>query len=251
MASLTAFQYRTGNTTVHALDTRFKLFLMALVSITVLNASAWAILILSCMLVALCLYIHLPLVLAAKELRYFFLLLFMVFVARVLSTPGEPLVQIWFFEIGEKGLVEGAMVCWRFLLVVGLSLVLIATTRVADIKRSVAWFFRPVPGVPEKRVATMLGLIVRFIPVIFKKAGEVTAAQQARCIGRRKNPIFRLKAFTIPLLRAIFRDASNLAMAMEARCYSEHGIRATASATPSDWTILAAGSGLCLAVFFL
>jgi len=251
MASLTAFQYRTGNTLAHTLDTRFKLVLMALVSITVLNASAWALLVMNCVLVALFWYIRLPLLLAAKELRYFFLLLLMVFVARVLSTPGEPLVQIWFLEIGKKGLVEGAIVCWRFLLVVALGLILISTTRVADIKRSVAWFFRPVPGVPEKRVATMLGLIVRFIPVIFKKAGEVTAAQQARCIGRRKNPFFRLKAFTIPLLRGIFIDAGNLAMAMEARCYSEHGIRATAPATPSDWAMLAVGSGLCLAVFFL
>ena len=251
MASLTAFQYRTGNTMAHSLDTRFKLVLMALVSITVLNASAGALLVMSCVLVVLGGYIRLPLGLAVKELRYFFLLLLMVFAARVLSTPGEPLVQIQFFEIGKNGLVQGAMVCWRFLLVVALGLVLISTTRVTDIKQSVAWFFRPVPGVPEKQVATILGLIVRFIPVIVKKAGEVTAAQQARCIGRRKNPFFRLKAFTIPLLRGIFIDAGNLAMAMEARCYSEHGIRATASATPSDWAVLAAGSGLCLAAFFL
>lgn len=251
MASLTAFEYQAGGTAAHTLDTRFKLVLMALVSVTVLNASAWALLVMTWVLAVLCWYVRLPLLLASKELRYFFLLLLMVFLARVLSTPGEPLVHIWFLEIGKNGLVQGAIVCWRFLLVVALGLVLISTTRVADIKRSVAWFFRPVPGVPEKRVATMLGLIVRFIPVIFKKAGEVTAAQQARCVGRRKNPFFRLKAFTIPLLRGIFRDAGNLAMAMEARCYSEHSIRATASASPRDWAMLAAGSGLCLVAFFL
>ena len=152
--------------------------------------------------------------------------------------------------IGKQGLVEGAIVCWRFLLVVALGLVFISTTRVSEIKRSVAWFFQPVPGVPEKRVATMLGLIVRFIPVIFKKAGEVTMAQHARCIGSRKNPFFRLKIFTIPLLRSVFRDAGNLAMAMEARCYSEHGAIHVAAASRNDWILLIAGSSLCVVALF-
>ena len=169
----------------------------------------------------------------------------MVFTARVLSTPGERFVKIGFLEIGKQGLGDGAVVCWRLLLVVVLGLVFVSTTRISDIKQSVAWFFRPVPGVPEKRVAIMLGLIVRFIPVIFAKAGEVTAAQQARCIGRRKNPLFRIKALTIPLLRGVFRDAGNLAMAMEARCYSEDSIRRMTSATGMDWVVLIGGSVLC------
>ena len=155
-------------------------------------------------------------------------------------------MQFGFLVIGKRGLVEGAIVCWRFLLVVSMGLVFISTTRVSEIKRSVAWFFKPVPGVSEKRIAIMLGLIVRFIPVIFKKADEVTAAQHARCIGQRKNPIFRLKAFTIPLLRGVFADADKLSTAMEARCYSEQGIRKIASASKKDWIILIAGGSLCL-----
>ena len=246
MASLTAFQYFPGNTMVHFLDTRFKLVLMALASITVLNSSAWALLVMSSVVIGLCWYIRLPLLSVAKELRFFLMLLLMVFVARVLSTPGEPLMQFGFLVIGKRGLVEGAIVCWRFLLVVSMGLVFISTTRVSEIKRSVAWFFKPVPGVSEKRIAIMLGLIVRFIPVIFKKADEVTAAQHARCIGQRKNPFFRLKAFTIPLLRGVFADADKLSTAMEARCYSEQGIRKIASASKKDWIILIAGGSLCL-----
>ena len=236
---------------IHALDSRFKLILMALASITVLNASAPALFIMSSAIVVLGWYVRLPLFSAVKELRYFFILLLMVFAARVLSTPGEPLFQIGFLKIGRQGLVEGGIVCWRLLLVVALGLIIISTTRISEIKRSVAWFFKPVPGVPEKRVAVTLGLIVRFIPVIFEKAGDVTAAQQARCIGARKNPFFRLKAFTIPLLRGVFRDAGNLAMAMEARCYSEHGIRKIASATARDWAMLIMGCGLCGLAFLL
>jgi energy-coupling factor transporter transmembrane protein EcfT len=251
MAALTAFYYQSGNTTIHTLDARFKLILMALTSINLLNVSALALVVNSGMVAVLCWHIGFPMLSAARELRYFFILLLMVFVARLLSTPGEPLVQIGFMEISKQGLVVGGLVCWRLLLIVLLGLILVSTTRVSEIKQSVAWFFNPVPGVPEKRLATMLGLIVRFIPVIFAKAGEVTAAQQARGIGSRKNPLFRLKTFTIPLLRGIFRDAGNLALAMEARCYSEEGIRGMTSATSRDWGMLIAGSGLCMVAFFI
>ena len=111
--------------------------------------------------------------------------------------------------------------------------------------------FKPVPGVPEKRLAVSLGLIVRFIPVIFTKAAEVAAAQQARCINFRKNPFYRLKAFSIPLLRGVFSDAGNLAVAMEARCYSEEGIQDVSSASPKDWAMLIAGASLCFGVLFI
>ena len=238
-------------TAVHSLDTRFKLFLMALAGITILNGSVWALVIMSSAIAGLGWSIRLSPIAVIRELRYFFLLLAMVFIARVLSTPGESLVQIGILSVGKKGVVQGAVVCWRFLLVVILGLVFVATTRVSDIKRSVAWFFKPLPGVPEKRVAITLGLIVRFIPVIFAKAGEVSAAQQARCVGHRHNPIFRLKTFASPLLRGVFMDAGNLAMAMEARCYSEQGIRPKDSATPKDWVSLAVGSSLCIIAFFL
>ena len=249
MGSSSLFQYRPGRTPVHSLDTRFKLILMALASVTVLNGSVWALVIMSSATAVLGWYTRLPLLSAIRELRYFFLLLAMVFIARVLSTPGEPLVQIGMLAIGKKGVVQGAVVCWRFLLVAVLGLLFVSTTRISAIKRSVAWFFRPLPGVPEKRVAVTLGLIVRFIPVIFEKAGEVSAAQHARCIAQRKNPVFRLKTFTVPLLKGVFITAGNLAMAMEARCYSEQGIRPVNAATMRDWVVLAAGSSLCTVAF--
>lgn len=243
--ALTAFQYRSGNTMVHSLDTRFKLVLLALASLTVLNASPGTLMATSAAMALLCFFSRVPVWSVARELRYFFVLLGLVFAARVLSTPGEPLVRVGFLVIGRQGVLEGAIVCWRLLLVVILSLVFIATTRISQIKRSVAWMFTYVPGVPEKRVATMLGLIVRFIPVIFEKAGEVTAAQHARCVGRRKNPLFRLKTFSIPLLGGVIRDAGNLAVAMEARCYAEQGIRGVTPASKKDWVVLMAGISLC------
>ena len=146
MASLTAFHYQSGKTMFHLLDARFKLLLLAMTSITVLNASAWALVVLSVFLVVVCWHVHLPLLSAAKELRFFVILLLMVFMARVLSTPGDPLMQLGVLKFSRQGLVDGGMVCWRLLLVVVLGLGLVFTTRVSEIKRSVAWFSNQYPA---------------------------------------------------------------------------------------------------------
>ena len=67
----------------------------------------------------------------------------------------------------------------------------------------------------------MLGLVVRFLPVILFQASEIADAQRARGIERRKNPLIRLMKFTVPLFRRVFLSADELTAAMQARCYSE------------------------------
>jgi len=251
MASLTTFHYRSGNSVVHLLDTRFKLLLMAVISITVLNGSIQALMLITVMTIALLRISRVFILSAIWELRYFFVLLIMVFVARVLSTPGDPMVHFGAISISGQGLREGAVVCWRFLLVVCLGLIFVSTTRISGIKQAVAWFMGPIPWVPEKRVATMMGLLVRFIPVIFNRAGEVSLAQQARCVNNRKNPFYRLKMFSVPLIRDVFLDADHLAEAMESRCYSEKSPRRLIKASKKDWLVMITGCSLCIAALFL
>jgi energy-coupling factor transporter transmembrane protein EcfT len=107
------------------------------------------------------------------------------------------------------------------------------------------------PFIPGKRIATMMGLIVRFIPVIFIKTHEVSEAQRARCSENIKNPFVRLRRLAFPMVRRVFQDAENIAMAMAARCYSETSTRADASLSRSDWLILSAGIAFALTVFLL
>ena len=67
----------------------------------------------------------------------------------------------------------------------------------------------------------MIGLLMRFIPVIFDEAREIKDAQRARAIEARRNPVFRIVKLTVPLARRTFLRAEKLALAMEARCYRE------------------------------
>ena len=246
MTTLTPFHYRHGNSLLHVLDARFKIILMVIFSLSLLHASPLGLLGLTLLMTLLFLHTRIPIASVFKELRYFFILLVIVFVIRLISTKGDPLLSMSWIVLSKQGLIEGAMVCWRLLMVVLLGFLFISSTRISAVKWSVQKLLAPVPFIPEKRMATMMGLIVRFIPVIFQKTRHISEAQKARCVEYRKNPLFRLKTFVMPLMRGVFQDADKLAMAMTARGYDENQPTENKTAKKMDWLLLATGGLFCL-----
>jgi energy-coupling factor transporter transmembrane protein EcfT len=251
MTELTTFSYRPGATLLHGFETRFKLILVVLVSLSIVHADFPALSAITALFFLLSLYIRLSIAGTAKALRYFLFLITLVFLARLLSTSGEPLFSFYFFTITKKGIYEATMVCWRLLLVVYLGVLFISTTRTSRIKHAVEWFLSPIPIIPEKRIATMMGLIVRFIPVIFHKTHEVSEAQKARCSQNIRNPFIRLKRLAFPMVKSVFKDAENVATAMAARCYSETSRKITSTPRTSDWFILGLGIVFSVTIFIL
>lgn len=244
MAELTAFGYHPGDSFLHSLDVRFKLVFLVLITLAGLKAKIPALFILSLVIAAVMLGARLSLKSMFKELRYFFILLLFVFIARALTTPGLPEYKFSIMSVSGPGLYEGLLVCWRLLLVVLLGSTLVATTRPSEIRAAVVWFLRPFPFIPGQRIATMMGLIIRFVPLIFDQAKETAEAQRARAVENRKNPVYRLKKLGLPLIRRTFLSADNLAVAMEARCYSEDRTGPRLSSGPRDWAALGLVLGL-------
>jgi biotin transport system permease protein len=251
MATLTPFHYRHGDSILHVLDARLKIVLLVMFSLSILDATPLGLFGLTLLLALLFLHIRIRATSVLAELRYFFILLLIVFVLRLISTEGDPLFNMPWISISKQGFMEGSMVCWRLLMVVLLGFLFISSTRISAIKYAVQRLLAPVPFIPEKRMATMMGLIVRFIPVIFQKARDISEAQKARCVEHRKNPLYRLEAFVMPLMRGVFQDADKLAMAMVARCYDENQPVETATARKSGWLVLACGALFCLFLLFI
>ena len=204
MAELTSFGYFPGQSLLHNLDPRFKLLFIILISLACLNLYFTALGIFTFLLLGLIIYCRLPLISGVKQLRFFFVLLLFVFVARVLSTGGVSLIEVRFISVSRQGLAAGLLVCWRLAFIVLLGFTLISTTRPAEIKAAVQWYLKPLPFIPEKKVAMMMGLILRFVPVIFDQAAETADAQKARCVQNRINPVYRLIKLGFPLLRRTF-----------------------------------------------
>ena len=251
MAELTSFSYQAGRSLLYRLDARFKLLFLVLISLTSLKAGLWALLFLCGGLLWILSDARLSLVAVLRELRYFLFLLVVVFAVRALSTPGEAVFTSKLITITREGLVDGVLVCWRLLLIVLLGLLLTATTRPAEIRAAVEWILKPIPAVPAKRIGTMMGLIMRFIPVILNQIKETAEAQRARGVENRKNPVYRLTKLGIPLIRRTFENADHLIVAMESRCYSENRTGPELMSTPRDWIALLVIIALSLSMIFI
>ena len=248
MAQLTAFHFRSGNTLAHHLDVRVKFIVLIMMSLTVLKAPIVFLCIITIGQAMLIVRLNMPLKAILVELRFLLFLLAAVFVARSLSTPGTPIIALKWLSLSKEGLYEATLIVWRMLLIVLLGLPFVATTRPADIKAAVQWFLKPVPFLPAARIGTMIGLLLRFVPNIFAQAGETMAAQRARAVENRKNPIYRLTKFVIPFVRRTFESADRLALAMEARGYTENRTQPQFSACIRDWIALIVAVGFCCLV---
>lgn len=156
-----------------------------------------------------------------NSIKYFILLLFFIFIARALTVKGDILFSFYGMSITEQGLNEGILVAFRFFLVMLTGLLFSITTKPSSVKSAVQWFFKPIPFVPEKRVAVMISLSLGFMPVILKQAKEISDAQKARCSDLQKNPVKRITRLVLPLLKKTFLSADSLVLAMESRCYND------------------------------
>jgi energy-coupling factor transporter transmembrane protein EcfT len=238
MAELTVFSFKPGSSLLHRLDVRFKIVFLILISLSSLSGGFAGLGILTGLLITLVFHSRLPIKSGLKELRFFLFLLLLILVTRMVVTPGAALIEINSFAITRPGLVSGLIICWRLTTVVLIGFLFVFTTPPSEIKAAVQWFLKPFGFVPGKRIATMMGLIARFVPVILSQANETLEAQRARCADNRRNPLNRLIRLGIPLIRRTFAQADKLAVAMEARCYDENRTDPELFAKRLDWLAL-------------
>ena len=249
MAELTSFSYIAGNSLLHRTDARFKILCVIFLSLVSLNIYFGGLGILTAILLGAIFQARLPLLSGFKELRYFSILLLLIFGARLLSTGGPPLFSSNYFSVSAQGLYDGILVCWRLALIVILGFAFVSTTPPSAIKAAAQWFLKPVPFIPEKKIAVMMGLILRFVPVILNQARETAEAQKARGVENRKNPVYRLTKLGFPLLRRTFERTDDLVVAMEARCFTENRTDTELVAHKRDWLLIIAVG--CLSVVLL
>lgn len=179
-----------------------------------------------------------------REIRYFLYFLAFVFCLRTVSFKS---IFVPVFAVDQAA--EAFTICWRLLVVVSMGLLVMATTRIAHIRAALVWYLKPVPLIDEKMAATMVGLVVRFLPQILFQASEISDAQRARCADRCKNPLLRLKRFAIPLFRRVFSRADEQVAAMQARCYNENRTLPELGFTSVDLLAVVAAGPVVLTAF--
>ncbi len=221
MADITPFSFRPGDSLLHRVDTRIKFFIISLISMSILQAGPVS----SCFFFLILLFFFLKtklrLFLMLWDMKFFLILLFFIFLARAVTITGDNIFSSFGFAIEKQGLMEGALVAFKFFLIMLTGILFSATTTPSSVKAAVQWFLKPFPFIPEKRVAVMISLALCFMPVILRQAKEISDAQKARCAHLRKNPIRKTMGLVLPLLKKTFLSADHLILAMESRCYND------------------------------
>lgn len=225
-------QYYPGRSLVHRLDPRAKFIAVAamaialfvrdsFVSLAVLGAAAACAYALS----------GVPPSWFWRAFRPLLWLVGLTFVAQLIVAPGTPFFSVWFFHLSWRGLELAAFLSLRLVVLVLIGSVLTLTTPPIALTDGLAWLGRPLRrlGVPTDELALMVTIALRFIPTLLTEVDTIMRAQQARGADFRSGGLVtRARALVpvlVPLFVLSFRRADDLALAMEARCYTPGVVR--------------------------
>ena len=110
-------------------------------------------------------------------------------------------------------------------LIIGSSIMTLATTP-NQLTDAIEKLLKPLNRVkvPVHEVAMMMSIALRFIPILVEETDKIMKAQLARGADFESGNIFRriksMAPIIIPLFVSAARRASDLALAMDARCYN-------------------------------
>ena len=223
---ITIGQYYPGYSVVHKLDTRLKLILVLAFMVSVFLVSDFVgYVFVFAGLVAVTAVSKVPPRFILRGLKPVFLIIALTFVLNLFVTQGEPIFAFGVLTISEQGVYTACYMALRIIfLILGASM-LTFTTKPVKLTDGIESLLRPGVrfGVPAHELAMMMTIALRFIPTLLEETDKIMKAQQARGADFETGSIFRrakaLIPIFIPLIVGAFRMASDLAMAMEARCY--------------------------------
>ncbi len=173
------------------------------------------------------------------------LVLFTV-VLHLFFSDGTPLWSWGIFRITREGIVGAARMGIRLLLLVIFAGYLTLTTSPMELADGMESLFSPFRkfGFPAHEMAMMMTIALRFIPTLLDETDRIMKAQLARGADLEGGGIFRrLRAFIpvlVPLFLIVFQRAEDLAIAMDARCYT--GGKGRTRMHPLNWHMRDSGA---------
>ncbi len=212
--------YQTRQSALHRLDPRLKVAGLLAFSLLLSSADISALFIMTLFAAAISIQSRFNVTSALFSSRLVFVLLALIGISRAVFTSEAPYRQWGPLTFSMPGLIIGATICWRLLLMVWLSLWLMSVTRSDEINAAIRWFLKPLPFVNANTIGTMLSFLIRFIPIIMIEYRQISQAGRTRLIDGNRNPLFRIRYQVIPLMRNLFQTSEEFAQAMTSRCYS-------------------------------
>jgi energy-coupling factor transporter transmembrane protein EcfT len=230
MDGISLFSYFPGTSILHRFDPRLKTASVIGLSVTVFLSESTGLVLLTILMSALLFLSGYPLLKRQnlRQLRGIVILSLLVFMGRALFSGAGGSGDAGASE--STPLIEGAKGAWRLLLFAAAGLIFTVTTSTIRIQDGIISILRPLPFVPEQKIAVMMSLTITFVPFIFTVAREVLDVHRSRGINLKKRPFRGTYLFTSHVLAAILQYTDDVSTAMEARAYG--GLRTKPRFTP-------------------
>jgi len=230
LKDITFGQYFEGNSIIHRTDPRLKIVLMILLIVFVFISSNVYSLSFSIIFIILILLLSkVPFKMYLKNMKAILpVLIFTAIINLFYSDGGYVLLDFWKITITTGGIYRSLFMALRIVLLIFISSVLTYTTTPNDLTDSIESLLSPLKYIGLKNtvhtLAMMMTIALRFIPTLIEEAEKIMNAQKARGADLESGGLIqRVKALIpilIPLLISSVRRASDLAEAMECRCYN-------------------------------
>ena len=223
---MTLGQYYPVDSFIHKLDPRTKLFGTMVYIISLFLADGIVGYLVSAVFLAVVIRVSkVPFKFIVKGIKpILFLLLFSV-IFNLFLTDGDTLVSFWIFRITKQGVRLAFFMALRLVfLIMGSSMMTFTTTpnQLTDGLEKSLHFLNYI-RIPVHEIAMMMSIALRFIPILIEETDKIMKAQTARGADFENGSLMQkakgLVPLLVPLFISAFRRATDLAMAMEARCY--------------------------------
>ena len=221
-------QYYPTNSIVHRLDPRIKILAVIAYIVTVFFAVDYT------MYVALFLFVlivaavsKIPLKTLFRTIRTIIFLVLITAIINLFFTKGDTLWLEWrFIKIYREGVEHAIKLAMRLILLMLFPSVLTLTTTPMELTDAIESLMSPLKliKVPVHAIALIMSIALRMIPILMEETDKIMLAQKARGAdfdtGGALKKAKALIPVLIPLFVGAFRRADELALAMDARCYS-------------------------------
>ena len=225
---ITLGQYYPERSIIHRLDPRVKLLGTLVYIVTLFIGKSFFMYIpVSVFLITVIILSRVPVSYILKGVKPIIPLIIISAAFNIILTPGNDLVSWGILHISVEGIYMAVFMAVRlFFLIAGSSMLTLTTTPTAltdGLEKGLG--FLKIFRVPVHEIAMMMSIALRFIPILIEETDKIRKAQMARGADFESGNIMKRAKAMIPLLVPLFvsafRRATDLAMAMEARCY--HG----------------------------
>ncbi len=224
--NITIGRYYQTDSLIHRLDPRTKLFITMMFLITVfISESLGGFILISAGLLTMVLLSGVPVKLYVKGVKSIMFLLVLSVIFTILFTKGNNIFAWGIFSISYEGLRQSLVIIVRLTYLVIGSSVLTLTTKTNDLTDGIERAFRLLNKIkiPVHDIAMMMGIAIRFIPILAEEADKIMKAQMVRGADFNEGGIIKKAKGIIPLIIPLIVSAINraleLATAMETRCY--------------------------------